>query len=423
MEQNFGRRRQSEVYVSGMSGQRPVVPVEFAALQEAARERMSPEAFAYIAGGAGQETTMSENREAFERWRIVPRVLRDVEDRDASVSLFGSQFASPFLLAPIGVLEMAHKDADLAVARAAGEEGIPMIFSNQASRPMEECAEVMGSGPRWFQLYWSRSRDLVASLVSRAEACGCDAIVITLDTTLLGWRVRDLDLAYLPFMRGKGIAQYTSDPVFMRLLEERVEDSEMDQDRKVNLTTLKNLYQMLDHYPAPIIEGLKSGKALAAVRQFINIYSNPALTWDDLAFVREHTSLPILLKGVLHPADAKRAVDEGIDGIVVSNHGGRQVDGSIATLDALPDIVDAVDDQIPILLDSGIRGGADIFKALALGAKAVLLGRPFCYGLAAGGYEGVREVLRNYKADFDLTMGLAGCRDVSEITRESLKKR
>lgn len=403
-----------------MSGALPAVPVDYCSLQERAKAVMTPEAFAYIAGGAGIEGTMSENRAAFDRWRIVPRMLRDVEVRDTSIELFGHRYPSPFLLAPIGVLEMAHKDADVAVAKAAAAEGIPMIFSNQGSCSMEDCSAVMGDSPRWFQLYWSRSKELVASLVQRAEKCGCEAIVITLDTTMLGWRTRDLDLAYLPFLRGKGIAQYTSDPVFMRLLDERVEDSELDQERRITLTTLKNLYQMLDNYPAPMIEGLKSGKALAAVRQFLNIFSKPSLTWDDLPFIREHTSLPVLLKGVLHPDDAKLAVEAGIDGIIVSNHGGRQVDGSIATLDALPEISKAVDGAVPVIMDSGIRTGADIFKALALGANAVLLGRPWCYGLAAGGEAGVREVLRNYQADFDLTMGLSGCRNVGEISAANL---
>lgn len=420
---SIGRERQSEIFVRGMSGLAPRVPVDDAELLERARARMSPEAFAYIAGGAGVEGTMTENREAFDRWRIVPRMLRDVETRDTSVELFGRTLSSPFLLAPIGVLEMAYREADVAVARAAASEEVPMIFSNQASRSMEECAAVMGDSPRWFQLYWSRSRDLVASLVERAERAGCEAIVVTLDTTLLGWRTRDLDLAYLPFLRGKGIAQYTSDPVFMRLLDERVEDSELDQDRRITLTTLKNLYQMLDNYPGPLVEGLKSGKALGAVRQFLNIFSNPAITWDDLSFLREHTKLPVLLKGILHPEDARLAVEAGMDGVIVSNHGGRQVDGSIATIDALPGVVEAVAGEVPVLMDSGIRTGADVFKALALGANAVLLGRPWCYGLAAGGEEGVRAVIRNFKADFDLTMGLSGCRNISEISKANLTRR
>jgi len=395
-------------------------------LRDRAQQAMTEEAYAYIACGAGTESTMDANREAFERWRIVPRMLRDVSERDCRVTLFGRTINSPLLTAPIGVLEMAHPDADLAVARAAAGEGVPMIFSNQASVPMETTAKALGDSPRWFQLYWSKSNDLVASLVKRAEACGCEAIVVTLDTTLLGWRIRDLDLAYLPFLRGKGIAQYLSDPVFRKLLKRASKDTRSGEavqgKRKLNMKTLSALAEMIDHYPGPLPAKLLSGKPLAAVQQFINIYSRPSLTWNDLPFLRKHTSLPIVLKGILHPEDARMAVEHGVDGIIVSNHGGRQVDGSISTLDALPGVVDAVDGQIPVLMDSGIRSGADMFKALALGAKAVCLGRPYVYGLAAAGEEGVREVLRNFKADFDLTMGLAGCASISDISRDSLTR-
>ncbi|HWE43044.1 MAG TPA: alpha-hydroxy-acid oxidizing protein, partial [Gemmatimonadaceae bacterium] len=207
----MGPERQRRIFLDGVAGRRPAIPVDAARLEDAARAVMSAEAFAYVAGGAGAERTMAANREAFERWRIVPRVLRDVSERDSSITLFGQRLPSPMLLAPIGVLEMAHRDADLAVARAAAAEGVPMIFSSQASVSMEQCAAAMGDAPRWFQLYWSRSDDLVRSFVRRAEGCGCSAIVLTLDTTLLGWRTRDLDLGYLPFLRGKGIAQYVTD--------------------------------------------------------------------------------------------------------------------------------------------------------------------------------------------------------------------
>ena len=324
---------------------------------------------------------------------------------------------APLLLAPVGVLEMAHKEADVAVARAAAKEGVPFIFSNQASRPMEECVGVMGNAPRWFQLYWSTSDELVESFVRRAERSGCDAIVVTLDTIMLGWRTRDLDLAYLPFLRGKGIAQYTSDPVFTQSLSEPEEPA---GETKINFSTLKALVEMARNYPGSSLKNLVSGEPLAAVQKFISTYSRPSLTWEDLAFLRQSTELPIVLKGILHPEDAGKAVGHGMDGVIVSNHGGRQVDGAIAALDALPEVVKAVDGHLPVLFDSGIRGGADVFKALALGATAVCVGRPYVYGLALGGEEGVREVLRNFIADFDLTMGLAGCRSVSEITRESL---
>jgi lactate 2-monooxygenase len=414
----LGRQRQADVYIGALSGAGKGVPVDLEQLEDAARRKMSVEAFAYIAGGAGLEETMRANRAAFEEVRIVPRVLRDVSTRDTSVELFGRRLPAPFLLAPIGVLEMAHRQADLAVAKAAAQEGIPMIFSNQASVPMERCAEAMGSSPRWFQLYWSTSNELVESLVGRAEACGCEAIVVTLDTTLLGWRTRDLDLAYLPFLRGKGIAQYTSDPVFRSLVEQG--GAEPMERRRPTLAGLSALVQLTRAYPGRFSTNIRSPNPRTAVRRFLEIYSRPSLEWSDLPFLRERTKLPILLKGVLHPDDARKAMDEGVDGLVVSNHGGRQVDGAIPTAEALPAVVEAVDDRIPVLLDSGVRGGADAFKAVALGARAVLIGRPYAYGLAVAGERGVRDVIRNFFADFDLTMGLAGCSSIAEISRASL---
>jgi lactate 2-monooxygenase len=382
---------------------------------------MSPDGYAYVAGGAGTEETMRENRAAFERWRIVPRMLRDVSTRDTAVEVLGTPFPSPFLLCPIGVLEMAHRAADVAVARATAAEGIPFVFSNQASRPMEETARAMGDAPRWFQLYWSTSNELVESLVSRAERCGCSAIVLTLDTTMLGWRVRDLDLAYLPFLRGKGIAQYTSDPVFVEALQETLRQEAPPMGR-ITLAGIGTLLSQAGAYPGSRIANLRSGLARAAVRRFVETYSRPSLSWDDLAFLRERTRLPILFKGVLHPADAVAAVEHGMDGLVVSNHGGRQVDGAIATMDALPAIVDAVGGRVPIVLDSGVRSGADVFRALALGATAVGLGRPYVWALAVGGQEGVREVIRNLRADFDLTMGLSGVASARDIGRENVTR-
>ena len=408
--------RQTSIDLNGVSGRAPAVPVDARRLEAKGRSALSRQAYAYIAAGAGGEATMRANRAAFDRWRIVPRMLRDVSERDTSVELFGRRLPGPFLTAPIGVLELAHEDADLAVARAAAAEGVPMIFSSQASTSMEECAKAMGDAPRWFQLYWSSSDELVESFATRAEQCGCDAIVITLDTMILGWRPRDLDPAYLPFLRGKGIAQYTSDPVFRRLMAQ--ESGEGGPQPKPTLSALRTLLELTKAYPERFVSTLASGRGRAAVQRFIEIYSRPSLTWEDLPFLRERTKLPILLKGVLHPDDATRAVEAGIDGVVVSNHGGRQVDGSIATLEALPGVVDAVAGKIPVLLDSGIRGGADAFKALALGATAVLIGRPYVWGLAIAGEDGVREVLQNHLAEFDLTMGLAGVRSVSEIDRE-----
>jgi lactate 2-monooxygenase len=402
-----GLERQRGIYLRGVSGTTPRVPTDATLLEERAKDAMSEQAYAYIAGGAGTGATMRANRAAFDRWRIVPRMLRDVSERDTSVELFGRRLPAPFLLAPIGVSEMVHKDADLAVARAARTEGVPVVFSNQASEPMEACAEALGDNPRWFQLYWSTSDELVESFVARAEACGCEAIVVTLDTTLLGWRTRDLDLAYLPFLRGKGIAQYTSDPVFNRLVKEAGGGtSERPKPTPAALGTLAQL--------------VRSRVSRGQVQRFVDIYSRPSLTWEHLPFLRERTKLPILLKGICDAGDARRAVEAGMDGIVVSNHGGRQVDGAIATLDALPGVVEAVDGRIPVLLDSGIRSGADVFKALALGARAVLVGRPWVYALALAGEDGVREVVQNFTADFDLTLGLAGCASVAEVDRGTL---
>jgi lactate 2-monooxygenase len=413
-----GEERQTAVYLGGAGGRRPRVPVDDEQRRERAREAMSANAWAYIAGGAGHEETMRANREGFRRWRIVPRMLRDVSERDTGVELFGRRLEFPFLLAPIGVLEMVRRRADLEVARAAALEGIPMVISNQASEPMEAVAGELGPSPHWFQLYWSKSDEVVESLAGRAEACGCEAIVVTLDTTLLGWRTRDLDVAYLPFLRGKGIAQYTSDPAFRKLLEKRPL-SEGPQPRP-SLSMLGVLWQMARAFPGGSWRALRSREAIKAVQTFIDIYSRPSLTWENLAFLRERTELPILLKGVLHPDDARLALDHGVNGVIVSNHGGRQVDGAIATIEALPAVIDAVGGRVPVLLDSGVRGGADIFKALALGASAVLIGRPYVEALAIAGEAGVRELIQNFKADFDLTMGLAGCRSVAEIDSSAL---
>ena len=413
-----GRKRQGEVYLEAVRGRLPAVPVDPARLEAAAREAMSPEGFAYFAGGAGVETTMAANRSDFDRWRIVPRMLRDVSRRDISVELFGRTLASPFLLAPIGALGMAHPEADLAVAKAAAAEGVPMIFSSQASVPMETCAAAMGAAPRWFQLYCATTNELVSSFVGRAEACGCEAVVVTLDTTMLGWRQRDLDLGFLPFLYGEGIAQYTSDPVFQRQLDS-LPPSELPQGR-VTPAALRALVKLTRAYPGPFWPTLRSGRSRDAVRLFLQSFSRPALTWDDLPFLREQTHVPLLLKGILHPGDARHAVELGVDGIVVSNHGGRQVDGAISSIAALPGVLEAVGGRVPVVFDSGVRGGADAFKALALGARAVLIGRSYAYGLAIAGESGVREVIRNFTADFDLTMGLAGCTSIAEIRQENL---
>ena len=417
----YSRLRQSEIFLGKLRGRKRSVPISIDRLRAKAKKKLSREAYAYIAGSAGRETTKSANRREFERWRIVPRMLRDVSQPDTGIELFGNRYPSPFLLAPIGVLEMAHPEADLAVGRAAANETIPFIFSSQASVPMERCAEAMGNSPRWFQLYWSTSNELVESFVHRAENCGCEAIVLTLDTTMLGWRPRDLDLDYLPFLRGKGIAQYTSDPVFLEMADNL--DTDEEDSPKLTLESLKALIQMAKNYPGSFWSNLFSERPRKAVKTFIETYSRPSLTWDDLSFLRSLTDLPIILKGIVNGDDARKAMHHNMDGIIVSNHGGRQVDGAISSLQALRSVVSAVEGQMPVLFDSGIRSGADMFKAIALGADAVLLGRPYVYGLALAGEKGVGEIIRNYRADFELTMALSGCPSVDEISGENLAKR
>ena len=422
-EPGAGRRRQDEVYRAGVFGRRPLVPTAARRLQQRAKQALDARAYSYVAGGAGDEATQRADRAAFDRWAVVPRVLRDVSNRDTSVELFGRRLPGPLLLGPVGALELLHDEADLAVARAAASLGLPMVFSNQASASMEECAAVMGDAPRWFQLYWSTSDELVESLVGRAEAVGCDAVVVTLDTTMLGWRPRDLDLGHLPFALGKGIAQYTSDPVFRRLVAERVAGAgPREPQPRPTPAAVRALVGMAKAWPGSFRDNLRSPLPRAAVETFLGIYSRPSITWTDLAWLRSRTRLPILLKGVLHPDDARRALDEGVDGLVVSTHGGRQVDRSIAALDALPEIAGAVAGRVPVLLDSGIRSGADAFVALALGASAVLVGRPFAWGLALAGEAGVRQVISDVLAEFDLTLGLTGHTAVDELSPDILRR-
>jgi isopentenyl diphosphate isomerase/L-lactate dehydrogenase-like FMN-dependent dehydrogenase len=424
-EAGAGRRRQNEVYRAGVFGHSPAVPTVARRLQARAKQALNARAYAYVAGGAGDEVTQRANRVAFDRWAVVPRVLRDVSRRDTSIELFGRRIPAPLLLAPVGALELVHDEADLAVARAASSLGVPMVFSNQASVSMEDCAAAMGDAPRWFQLYWSTSDELVESLVGRAEAAGCAALVVTLDTTMLGWRPRDLDLGHLPFALGKGIAQYTSDPVFRRLVEQRAAAAASGPSEPTLRPTpaaVKALVSMARAWPGSVRDNLRSPLPRAAVETFLGIYSRPSITWADLAWLRERTRLPILLKGVLHPDDARRALDEGVDGVVVSTHGGRQVDRAIAALDALPDVVAAIDERAPVLLDSGIRSGADVFTAVALGARAVLLGRPFAWGLALAGEAGVRQVISDVLGEFDLTLGLTGHTAVDQLSPDVLRR-
>lgn len=377
--------RQMQIYQGGTAGAKPAVPVDLTKLELKAKETLKPEAYDYLAGGAGGEDTLRANQAAFARWRIVPRMLRDVSRRDLRVKLLGLELPAPLLLAPVGVQGILHREAEIAVARAAASLGVPFVLSTLSSRTIEQVAGAMGDAPRWFQLYWSKHPDITASMMKRAERTGYKAIVVTLDTALLGWRERDLEYPYLPFLSGEGLANYFSDPVFRAQLAKPPEED-----------------------PG------------AAVRYWLSIYSNTSLTWDDLGELRRYTSLPILLKGILHPDDAAEAVRRGVDGIIVSNHGGRQVDGAIAALDALPRVVRAVDGRIPVLVDSGIRRGSDALKALALGARAVLLGRPYLWGLAAAGEPGVREVILNFLADFDLVVALTGYTSCDQWNQSAL---
>lgn len=419
----YGRRRQRWIFVQGLGHIVPRVPVAFSALEERARRMMTKRGFAYVAGGAGNEQTVAANRAGFDRWRIVPRMLRDVAQRDLTLTLFGERLPTPLILAPVGVLEMAHPRADLAAAKAAAAERVPFVFSNQASVPMEKCAAAMGDGIRWFQLYWSTDDQLVISFLRRAEACGCGALVVTLDTPLLGWRSRDLDLGSLPFLHGMGIAQYTSDPVFCEGLVQAETEPETDPVKAPNnLFSLGARWKQIRRHPGSLLRNLLSVAPLAAVPKFLNIYSRASLTWKNLAWLREHTRLPILLKGILSAEDARLAIEHDVAGIIVSNHGGRQVDGAVAAIDALPEIVKVANGRLPVLFDSGIRSGADMFKALALGASAICLGRPYVYGLAIGGEHGVREVIQNILAEFDLTMALAGCATLEDVANATLER-
>ena len=370
---------QNAIYIAQ---QPPEWPVEAADWERAAREMLDDGAFGYIAGGAGAESTMRANLDAFQRWRIRPKMLTGNASRDISVDVLGLHSPAPFLLAPIGVLSIAHADAEVAVGEASAASGVPMLLSSAATHSIEQVAET--GAPRWFQLYWVNDRDICASFVRRAEEAGYGAIVVTLDTLTLGWRPRDLRLAYLPFIKGEGCGQYFTDPVFLSKLDKPPEED-----------------------------------LLTAAATMLATFPNIGLTWDDLDWLRTQTSLPLLVKGVLTADDAQRAFEHGIDGVVVSNHGGRQVDGAVAALDALVEVRDALPDAV-VLMDGGIRCAADVVKAVALGADAVLLGRPYAYALAVGGRRGVEELVQNLMAEIDLTLALAGAHSIRELDRSWL---
>lgn len=380
---------------------------------------MSHKAFTYIDGGAGTDDTVSRNRKAFSKCRILPRMLTAIEVVDTTSEVLSLSLPAPMMFAPIGVLELAHRSGDIELANAARSMGYPMIFSNQASLPMEEAAKVNADNPYLFQLYWSKSEKLVRSFIDRAAECGCKGIVVTLDTTMLGWRTRDLTNAYLPFLDGFGIAQYTSDPVFNAMLDQMPAPGR-EPGQPITLSSIGTLIKMARRYPGGTFHNIRSRRALKGVRKFIEIYSNPSLSWDHIARLRQWTDLPIILKGILHKDDAGRATEYGVDGIVVSNHGGRQVDGAVSSFEMLQEVVDEVGDKTDVLFDSGIRTGADIFKCLAVGARGVLIGRPYAYALALAGRRGVVELMENLREELALTMVLSGCPDISSITREHI---
>jgi isopentenyl diphosphate isomerase/L-lactate dehydrogenase-like FMN-dependent dehydrogenase len=384
------------IYAAGMfQGQLPTVTTDPNALEEQARAHMSSRAFAYVAGGAGAQRTVDANQRALREWRLVPRMMRSDAGppRDLGVTLFGVRYPAPVVLAPVGVLRLFHADGEEGVARVAAELGVPFVMSSAATCTIEDVAKASGDGaPRWFQLYWPRTDEITASLLRRAKAGGFSVLVVTLDTPTLAWRPLDLDLGHLPFVKGMGNQIGLSDPVFRRIFKEKT-GKEVEDDI-----------------------------VAASVAWQSDAFSGRSHPWEKLKFLREHWDGPIVLKGIQHVDDARMAADAGMDGIIVSNHGGRQLDGAIGSLTVLPEIVDAVGSRLTVLFDSGIRSGTDIMKALSLGAKAVLLARPYVYGLGVNGAAGAKDVIKGILADLDQSMGLAGVKSISALDRSGLRR-
>jgi isopentenyl diphosphate isomerase/L-lactate dehydrogenase-like FMN-dependent dehydrogenase len=370
---------QMRIYQSG-DDRAKLLPISAEDWEDRARKILAAGPFDYVFGAAGAGDTLKANLDAFQKYRLRPRVCSDISKRDLSISLFGITYPVPFFLAPIGVNSILHPDAELAPAKAAAKLGVPYILSNVSTTPMEKVAEAMGDAHRWFQLYPPKDRELAKSFLQRAEKAGFSAIVTTVDSTLLGWRERDLSNVYLPFLTGEGFGNYFTDPVFLSKLRESPE---------------KDLE--------------------AAVQLAFQEGNNTCFTWRELEFIRQQTRLPLLIKGITHPDDALLAVEHGVDGIVVSNHGGRQLDGAVATLDMLPSICEAVNGKVPILLDSGIRRGADILKAIAIGASAVLVGRPYAYALAVAGETGVKELMEHLIAETELQLAISGRSSIRNV--------
>ena len=364
---------QLEIYGGGVRGVVPKLPVDFATLVKRAEAAMPPQVLSYVQGGCGDEWTQDRNAEAFHQWGMIPRMMVDCTDRDLSVELFGLRFPSPIFMAPVGVNGICTQDGhgDLHAARAGAMTGVPFCATTFSNDPLEDVAKAMGDSPGFFQLYTPRHKELAESLVSRAEQAGYKAIVVTLDTWVTGWRPRDLNASNFPMLRGAVLQNYFTDPVFRSLLDK------------------------------PPEEDLRG-----AINTWITNFGK-VLTWDDLPWLKGMTKLPIILKGICHPDDARRAVDGGADAVYCSNHGGRQANGGIATIDLLADVVEAAGNT-PVLFDSGVRSGSDVVKAIALGARMVGIGRPYIYGLALDGAEGAAHVLRCILAEADLLMAVNG---------------
>ncbi|MET8429307.1 lactate 2-monooxygenase [Nocardia sp. NPDC004860] len=377
---------QNEIYFDGLRGVVPALPVSFAELAERAQAALPPAVWSYVAGGAGDERTQRANVAAFDRWGVIPRMFVGAKQRDLSMELFGSTWPAPVFMAPVGVIGLCAQDGhgDLATARAAARTGVPMVASTLSVDPMEDVVAEFGDTPGFFQLYTPTDRDLAASLVERAERAGFKGIVVTLDTWVTGWRPRDLSTGNFPQLRGHCLANYFTDPVFRASLAQSPE-----QDPQ------------------------------SAILRWIQVFGNP-LTWADLPWLRSLTELPLIVKGICHPEDARRARDLGVDGIYCSNHGGRQANGGLPALDMLPEVVAAAE-GLPVLFDSGVRSGADIIKALALGASAVGIGRPYAYGLSLGGADGIVHVLRTLLAEADLIMAVDGYPALKDLTPDALR--
>lgn len=386
MSERFGTY-QHEIYLQGYAGTKPSFTTDPTLLESSARQLLDPGPFWYVAGSAGAGATAEANRAAFDRWKLVPHMLTGATERDLTTSVLGTELPAPVLTAPIGVQSILHPEAEVATARAAAALGVPSVLSTASSSSIEAVAAAAGDAARWFQLYWPSDADVCVSILRRARAAGFATLVVTLDTWTLGWRPCDLDQAYLPFLQGEGVAIPFSDPVFRGKLDKPPEED-----------------------------------APSAILRWLSMMTGTDGTWDQLSFLREHWDGPIVLKGIQHVDDARRAARAGMDGIIVSNHGGRQLDGALGALDALAPIVAAVGDRLDVLFDSGVRTGADVLKALALGARAVLCGRPVAYGLAHGGEDGVRHVLRSLLGELDNTLALSGHRSIGELTPDALQR-